>query len=67
MARAMSDKPERKKRDFIGVQFDCCKTYTRVYLKDGGRSQIAHCPKCGKPFTIRFSPSGTDDVFWIAG
>jgi len=66
----MSSKREKDSvtgRSYIGVHYECCQVYSRVYLKQEQKKQISHCPKCGNAFHIKFSENGTDSPFWLAG
>jgi len=65
------NKPRRPKqrddqRRFIGVQFDCCRTYSRIYINPLRTEFIGHCPRCGKQICIKVSPDGTDASFFTA-
>ncbi|MEM8873978.1 MAG: hypothetical protein AAGD32_06935 [Planctomycetota bacterium] len=47
-------------RPFLSIRFDCCQTYSRIYLTKDGKRYAGHCPKCAKPVSIRVGPGGTD-------
>jgi hypothetical protein len=54
-------------RPHLGVMFQCCAVYSRVYLNKAGTAFTGHCPKCAKPVTIRVGPGGSRCKQWIAG
>ena len=67
----LSDKMEgasgRGQRRFLGVRFDCCRTYSRIYINQSQTAFVWHCPRCGEQIHIIISPDGTDAKFFSAG
>ncbi len=50
-------------RDFIGILFDCCHVYARIYINSAGTAFEGHCP-CGmKRVVIPISEDGSSDRF----
>ncbi len=52
------------KRDFVGVMFECCNIYSRVYIDKDRKAYTARCPRCGRPIHIKISPDGSDSRFF---
>lgn len=49
-------------RPFLGVQFECCGVYARVY-RDGDHYR-GRCPKCMRTVQFRVGEGGTGQRFW---
>lgn len=39
-------------RKFIGVWFECCHTYGRLYKNKKGTLYVGRCPKCLRPINV---------------
>ena len=58
------DSKESSKRAFIGVWFECCNTYGRLYKNANGTMYVGRCPKCLRPVTARIGAEGTNRRFF---
>lgn len=52
--------PTGRSRAWLGVMFDCCGVYSRIYRTRDGRAYAGHCPKCNMPVRVEIGSGGTD-------
>jgi hypothetical protein len=51
-------------RSFLGINFECCGIYSRIYKHHSGKYYAGNCPKCGKPVKILIGKGGTGSRFF---
>ncbi|MEM6691579.1 MAG: hypothetical protein AAF664_19275 [Planctomycetota bacterium] len=51
---------------FLGIMFECCSVYGRIYRDAAGTSYQGNCPKCAKKLTVGVGSGGTDQRFFRA-
>ncbi len=54
----------KNKVNFLGVMFECCNVYGRLYKNKEGTYYTGYCPKCMKSVKIRIGENGTNDRFF---
>ena len=54
------------KRKYIGVLFECCDVYTRIYISKKKAAYIGWCPKCAHRIEIKIDKQGTNSRFFRA-
>ncbi|TET31818.1 MAG: hypothetical protein E3J72_21275 [Planctomycetota bacterium] len=53
-------------RPFIGILFECCNIYNRIYINKMQTAYVGWCPRCGAKIEIPIDPNGTDERFFRA-
>jgi len=57
-----------KGRKYLGVKFNCCNVYNRIYINRQGTAYEGFCPKCGRRVKVDIDPrQGTSARFFEAG
>ena len=46
-------------RRWIGVHFECCGIYTRIYRNADATAYQGFCPKCNRAVKVAVGPNGT--------
>jgi hypothetical protein len=60
------DKSQATGRKYVGIYFECCRVYTRIYRSRLGDRYVGYCPKCGRRVNLKIGSDGTDDRFFVA-
>ena len=53
-------------KKWVGILFECCGVYSRIYLNKEQTAYTGFCPKCRRNVSIRIGPGGTDSRFFKA-
>ena len=55
-----------QKKQFIGILFECCNVYRRIYINKEKNAYKGTCPKCSGEVKIMIGTDGTDTRFFSA-
>ena len=53
-------------KPFLGIRFQCCRAYGRLYRNEQATAYEGCCPRCGAPVRVRIGPEGTSRRFFVA-
>ncbi len=53
-------------RPWLGIHFECCNVYTRVYKNKPGTAYVGWCPQCSRRVRLPIGPDGTGARFFSA-
>jgi hypothetical protein len=53
-------------KKFIGIQFECCNVYRRIYVNKDNTAYTGNCPKCFSKVHVRIGEGGTSNRFFKA-
>ena len=51
---------KEKKSNYLGIMFECCNVYARIYKNKDGTAYAGHCPKCMKSVRVKIGEGGTN-------
>jgi len=58
-------RPQKDKK-FIGILFECCNVYRRIYINKDGNAYEGRCPLCYGKIKVAIGPHGTDQRIFKA-
>ncbi len=58
------EEDNKTKRSFIGIWFECCNTYGRLYKNKDETAYVGRCPKCLRTAQVKIGGEGTNRRFF---
>ncbi len=65
MTHELSMKPLKDKK-YIGILFECCNVYRRIYINKDGNAYEGRCHLCYGKVKVLIGPNGTDQRIFKA-
>jgi hypothetical protein len=63
----MEERTATRTRPYVGVRFECCRLYSRIYREADVLVYRGRCPKCYREVLVRVDPyNGKPSKFLIA-
>ncbi len=56
-----------ERRPFLGIRFECCRTYARIYRNESQDAYVGNCPECRARVTVPIGGGGSSSRFFSAG
>ena len=53
-------------KPYLGILFECCNVYGRIYKNKEGTHSQGRCPKCMRLIKIKIGENGTNTRFFKA-
>lgn len=57
---------KRNPKKFLGVFFECCNVYGRLYQNKDGTAYVGRCPRCMAALKAPIGSGGTNQRFFRA-
>lgn len=61
-----NDEEQKNKLNFLGITFECCNVYARIYKNKDGTAYVGRCPKCMRTVKVPIGKGGTNARFFRA-
>jgi hypothetical protein len=55
-----ADESAKVSRRYIGIYFECCGVYARIYRRCDQAAYRGRCPRCLRCIEVRVGPQGTN-------
>lgn len=60
------DKNNNPNSNYLGIMFNCCNIYARIYKNKDATAYVGRCPKCMRSIRVKIGEGGTNTRFFNA-
>lgn len=64
--KIMIEESNQKKPNYLGIMFDCCGVYARIYKNKDCTAYVGRCPRCMRTIQVPIGEEGTNKRFFRA-
>ena len=64
MSEDEEQEEKRTPRKFLGIYFDCCNVYGRIYQNKDNTAYVGRCPRCMRIVQVPIGENGTGQRFF---
>lgn len=64
--RHADDASQPPSRPWLGIMFNCCHVYARIYKSPDGSRYVGRCPRCAAEVQAKVGIAGTNRRFFEA-
>lgn len=57
---------DERGRTYVGILFDCCGVYARIYRNKAGTHYTGYCPRCMRSIRLKIGEGGTNQRIFRA-
>ncbi len=57
---------DKEKKSFLGIYFECCNVYGRIYKNKECTAYVGRCPRCLRTVKVPIGDGGTNQRFFKA-
>lgn len=61
-----NEKEQNEEKKYLGIMFECCNVYARIYKNKEGTAYVGRCPKCMRSVNVKIGDGGTNTRFFRA-
>lgn len=60
------EQENKNKKPYLGIMYNCCGVYGRIYKNKEGTAYVGSCPKCMRNLKVPVGKGGTEQRFFNA-